>query len=77
MHFEEHDIIVAPATAVGGAIAVIRVSGDGSVECCDRVFRGRTSLAESKPYTVHYGEIVDGGRVLDDVLVTVFSAPHS
>ena len=77
MHFEEHDIIVAPATAVGGAIAVIRVSGDGSVECCDRVFRGRTSLAEAKPYTVHYGEIVDGGRVLDDVLVTVFRAPHS
>lgn len=77
MHFEEHDIIVAPATATGGAIAVIRMSGEGAVECCDRVFRGRTPLATAKPYTAHYGEIVDGERVLDDVLATVFRAPHS
>ncbi|MBQ7341634.1 MAG: tRNA uridine-5-carboxymethylaminomethyl(34) synthesis GTPase MnmE [Alistipes sp.] len=77
MHFEEHDIIAAPATATGGAIAVIRVSGEGAVECCDRIFRGRTTLATAQAYTVHYGEIVDDGRVLDDVLVTVFRAPHS
>lgn len=77
MRFDEHDIIVAPATATGGAIAVIRVSGEGAVECCDKVFRGRTSLAAAKPYTVHYGDIVDGERVLDDVLATVFRAPHS
>jgi tRNA modification GTPase len=77
MRFDQHDIIVAPATATGGAIAVIRVSGEGAVECCDKIFRGRTSLATAKPYTVHYGEIVDGGRVLDDVLVTIFRAPHS
>ncbi len=77
MTFNEHDIIVAPATATGGAIAVIRVSGEGAVECCDSVFRGRTALSEAKPYTVHYGEIVDGDRVVDDVLVTIFRAPHS
>lgn len=77
MYFEEHDIIAAPATATSGAIAVIRVSGDGAVECCDRIFRGGTTLASAKPYTVHYGEIIDGERVLDDVLVTVFRAPHS
>ena len=77
MRFDEHDIIVAPATATGGAIAVIRVSGEGAVECCDSVFRGRVALATAKPYTVHYGEIVDGERVIDDVLVTVFRTPHS
>ncbi len=77
MYFDEHDIIVAPATATGGAIAVIRVSGEGSVECCDQIFRGRTRLSEAKPHTAHYGEIIDGERVLDDVLVTVFRAPHS
>lgn len=77
MRFDQHDIIVAPATATGGAIAVIRVSGEGAVECCDKIFRGRTSLAAAKPYTVHYGEIVDGERILDDVLVTIFRAPHS
>ncbi len=77
MHFDEHDIIAAPATATGGAIAVIRISGEGAVECCDRIFRGRIPLAEAKAYSVHYGEIVDGERVLDDVLATVFRAPHS
>ena len=77
MRFDEHDIIIAPATATGGAIAVIRMSGKGAVECCDKVFRGRAPLAAAKPYTVHYGDIVDGERVLDDVLVTVFRAPHS
>ena len=77
MHFDEHDIIAAPATATGGAIAVIRVSGEGAVECCDHIFRGRTALVDAKPYTVHYGDIVDGERVMDDALVTVFRAPHS
>lgn len=77
MRFDEHDIIVAPATATGGAIAVIRVSGEGAVECCDKIFKGRTPLATAKPYTVHYGDIVDGERVIDDVLATVFRAPHS
>ena len=73
----ESGIIVAPATATGGAIAVVRMSGDGAIECCDRVFRGRRPLAECRSHTVHYGEIVDGHRVVDDVLVALFRAPHS
>ena len=73
----DNDIIVAPATAMGGAIAVIRMSGEGAVECCDKVFAGRSRLADAAPYTVHYGRIVDGDRTLDDVLVSVFRAPHS
>ena len=73
----EHDIIAAPATAAGGAIAVIRVSGDGAVECCDRIFRGACKLTDAAPYTVHYGAVADGERVVDDVLATVFRAPHS
>lgn len=73
----DNDIIVAPATAMGGAIAVIRISGEGAVECCDKVFAGRSRLADAAPYTVHYGRIVDGDRTLDDVLVSVFRAPHS
>lgn len=73
----EHDIIAAPATALGGAIAVIRLSGDGAIECCDTIFRGRKRLADAGSHTVHYGEIIDGDRVIDDVLVAVFRAPHS
>ena len=73
----EPGIIVAPATAQGGAIAVIRMSGEGSIACCDRVFKGSRSLTEAKSHTLHYGTIVDGEQVLDDVLVSVFRAPHS
>ena len=71
------DIIIAPATALGGAIAVIRMSGDGSVELCDRIFKGRKPLVEAKSHTIHYGTICDGERVVDDVVVAVFRAPHS
>ena len=74
----DHDTIVAPATAPGGAIAVIRVSGAKALTLCDRIFRGRTPLAEAAPYTVHYGTIVDAPaaeaespRIVDDVLATL------
>ena len=46
-------IIVAPATALGGAIAVIRTSGEGSVALCDRIFKGRKPLSEAKSHTIH------------------------
>ncbi len=74
---QTNDIIVAPATALGGAIAVIRLSGNGSVACCERIFKGRKSLVEAKSHTIHYGTICDGERVVDDVVVAVFRAPHS
>ena len=73
----DHDTIVAPATAPGGAIAVIRVSGERALALCDTLFRGRTPLAEAAGYTVHYGRIADGDRTVDDVLAAVFRAPHS
>lgn len=73
----DHDIIAAPATALGGAIAVIRLSGKGAIECCDTVFCGRKRLSDVRSHTVHYGEIIDGERVIDDVLVAVFRAPNS
>lgn len=71
------DTIVAPATAAGGAIAVIRISGGEAFAVCDRIFRGRRKLAEAAPRTVHYGRIADGERHVDDVLATVFRAPNS
>ena len=74
---DQHDIIVAPATAPGGAISIIRISGKGCIECCDRIFRGRCRLADAAPNTIHYGHIVDGSREVDDVLVSIFRAPHS
>lgn len=77
MIFNDGDIIVAPATPTGGALCLVRLSGEGSIELCDRVFRGRRRLAEAATATLHYGEIVDGEKVVDDVVVSIFRAPHS
>jgi len=72
--------ICALATSTGGAIGVIRVSGPDAVALTDIIFRtsGRKSLCTAKANTIHYGEIVDAaGNVIDEVLVSVFRAPHS
>lgn len=73
----DHDTIVAPATAPGGALAVIRVSGTEALQVCDRIFRGRTPLADTPGNRFRYGRIVEGDRVVDDVVASVFRAPHS
>ena len=70
--------IVAPATATGGAVAVVRLSGKDAITIADKMFRGKHKLSESKGYTLHYGTIVNGyGEVVDDVVVALFCAPHS
>ena len=72
--------ICALATQPGGAIGIVRVSGEGALEVTDRIFRSkkRKHLTEAGGYTLHYGEILDkDGETIDDVLVSVFRAPHS
>ena len=83
--------ICAISTPYGsGGIAVVRVSGKSAIQIVDTLFHGRKSLMEAKAYTVHYGEIKKPtpipslkGRenneqeILDQVLVSVFRAPHS
>lgn len=74
------DTITALATQPGGAIGVVRVSGAKAIELTERVFRGvgKKPLHEAKGNTLHYGEIVGkDGKEIDDVLVSVFRAPHS
>ncbi|WP_418992649.1 tRNA uridine-5-carboxymethylaminomethyl(34) synthesis GTPase MnmE [Alistipes sp.] len=73
----DRDTIAAPATAPGGALAVIRLSGGEALTIADRIFRGAAPLSEAAGYTVHYGRIVEGEQTVDDVLVTVFRAPRS
>jgi tRNA modification GTPase len=74
------ETICAPATATGGAIAVIRISGPGTTAICEKIFRpfdNNAHLDDQKGYTVLFGEIYSGDVVIDEVLVTVFRAPHS
>ncbi len=69
--------IVAIATPVGeGGIAVIRVSGKDAIRISDSVFSGK-SLLDADSHTVHFGKIVRDGRIVDEVLATVFIAPKS
>ena len=70
--------ICAISTAYGtGGIAVIRVSGKESITIVDTLFKGRSALAETPANTVRHGQIVRDGEVLDEVLCSVFRAPHS
>lgn len=73
----DHDTIAAPATAAGGAISVIRISGSEAFGICDRIFRGQKPLSEAEGHSLHYGRIEDNERTVDDVLVSVFRAPRS
>ena len=71
-----NDNICALATPAGGAIGIVRVSGPEAISITNSIFSKDISLA--KPNTVHYGEIIDkDGSTIDDVLVTVYRAPHS
>jgi tRNA modification GTPase len=77
----KNDTIIAPATAPGiGAIAVIRISGADAITKSAEVFqsiKGKKNLNNVASHTAHFGNIVDGERIIDEVLVTVFKAPHS
>ena len=69
------DTICALATAPGGALGIIRISGPQALEILSHVFS--KNLTDAKPNTVHFGHIKDGTEVIDEVLVSVFRAPHS
>lgn len=70
--------ICAISTPYGsGGIAVIRVSGEESITIVDKLFQGRCALRDAKAASVHFGRIERNGEVLDEVLCSVFHAPHS
>lgn len=75
-----NDIICAISTAPGmGAIAVVRLSGEGSIALVDKRFESphNKKLVDQQPYSVHFGKLMDNTNVLDEVLITLFHAPHS
>ncbi len=71
------DTIVAIATPQGiGAIGVVRLSGENAIEIANSIFKGK-DLTRQASHTIHYGQIVKEGTVLDEVVVSLFKAPHS
>lgn len=72
------DTVCAVSTPCGcGGIAVVRVSGARAIAIVDTLFRSKHPLSEARSHTVHLGDMVVGGEVIDEVLATVFRAPHS
>lgn len=74
MEFKNHltDTICAVATSPGtGAIAVIRISGEKAIEITNQLFFGK-DLTKVNTHTVHFGTIRNNGRIVDEVLVTIF-----
>ena len=76
-----NDTICALATAPGGALGIIRISGPKALEILSHIFT--KDLSDAQPNTIHYGHIIEYDAVLqhpspiDEVLVSVFRAPHS
>lgn len=76
--------ICAIATAPGGALGIIRVSGNEAIDITDSIFspigKDKRKLSERDAYTLTFGNIIDkenGGEIVDEVLVSIFRAPHS
>ena len=77
---QTQDTICAIATAQGGAIGTIRVSGPEAITLTDRIFKPVSGkpLAEREPYTLTFGHILSPeGEIIDEVLVSLFRGPHS
>ncbi|MFW5756236.1 MAG: tRNA modification GTPase, partial [Tangfeifania sp.] len=77
----DQSTICAISTSPGmGAIAVIRLSGEQAISVADKIFRSpqkNKKLADQKANTLHFGQIIFNGEVIDEVFVALFRAPHS
>lgn len=75
------DTIAAIATGVSnGGISIVRISGEDSLKIIDRIYQsksGKKKISNQQSHTVHYGYIVDGEKVIDEVLVVLMKGPNS
>ena len=72
-----NDTITAISTALGvGAISIIRVSGDKSIEIVNKIFKGK-DLTKVDTHTINYGHIIDNNDIIDEVLVSIMKSPKT
>ena len=79
MNVQSDTTIAAPATGIGGAIGIIRVSGPGTFPVIDSLFTpaNRKDILSAGGYTIHFGSFEKEEEFIDEVLVTLFRAPAS
>ncbi len=74
------DTIAAISTALGrGGIGIVRLSGKDALAIVDRMFagKGKKKPSEFQTFTVHYGDVIHEGEVIDEALLTVMRGPRS
>ena len=75
------DTIAAIATAMSNSgIGIVRISGDEALEVADSIFRpkkGSRKVSDMETHTIHYGYVVDGEEVVDEVMLLIMKAPRS
>ena len=75
----EQDTICAIATATGGAVGIVRLSGPRAIEMAGKIVRTASGkpLDKARAYSLSYAKVMDNEEILDEVLVSVFHAPRS
>ena len=74
----ENETIAAISTGMTNAgIGIVRISGEDAFAAADKIFRGKVKISDCRSHTIHYGNIVDGDDVLDEVLVMVMKGPRT
>ena len=78
---KQTETIAAIATALSDSgIGIVRISGEEAIEIGNRVYRSKNGCHSLKDYgshTIHYGFVMDGEEILDEVMVAVMKAPNS
>ncbi len=71
-----YDTICAISTSIGiGAISIVRITGPEAIDIVDKIFSG--DLKNKETHTIHYGQIIDNGNVIDEVLVMLMRSPKT
>lgn len=75
--YDINSTIAAIATPPGeGAIGIIRLSGVDAIAIADKIFSGKL-LAKQPSHTIHFGRIMDGGEIVDEVVISLYKGPKS
>ena len=72
------DTIAAISTGMtNSGIGIVRISGSEALETADRVYKGKIRISQAPSHTIHYGHVMDGAEMIDEVLITVMRAPRT
>ena len=77
--YNEGTIIALSSAPGSGAIAIIRLSGEDAISKTDLFFKSKSGkkLSDSKGYSISYGNLIDNNEIIDEVVISVYKAPHS